>query len=200
MLEGILDSVDMMKVMMFVILGCVFVIINKFNARLAQKVINKYTPKTTNYRIGIIGNPVGLEKQAQAIVENALETFLRIGGNVLKTNIILKVPTNKGLFEVVRPLAEKYKIGLVGVQAYKEDNDTRKPEEKLDDMIYVEGWSRAGDESQQFLRNVDQLIYLVGRTENEVCMNEYRDFSKAKLKYDLAIPEYKRPVESANMN
>ncbi|EDR27964.1 hypothetical protein EDI_011710 [Entamoeba dispar SAW760] len=200
MIEDFISYNDLLKIIGVIIVCVVMYFINGFNKNLARKLANKIQIGNTKFKIGIIGDIIGYENNAKVVIEKALNTFVRIGGNVLQTNVIVKTPSKRGILDVVRPIAEQFNIHMVGIHFIPEVIDTRKKREILDDEIDVPNWKKNGDESSTFLKNVDQLILLVGKTNDEVSMKEFDTFKGAKVRYDLCSPNFTQPTRCENIN
>ena len=196
MFDNLFENEDAPKIFGMIIAVVMMVVINKLVKKCSQKLLDKYKPGSTNFRIGIVGDIRGKEIKAKKVIDGCLNTFVKIGGNVMKTNVMLKISQNKELVTLVKELAEKYKIQIIGIKFgdkhYMEDDE-------CEAIIEVEDYKQYGDESRTFFKNIDQLIYLQGEHEDKLSEVEYRAFKDGKIHYDLNQLEFTKPVAHENM-
>ena len=185
-----------MLIGMVVVVILVF-IINTIVKKCSSKMMSNWKSASTNLKIGIIGDVKGYEKNATKVIDNCFNTFVTIGGNTMKTNVSLKISSNKQLVNVIKPLAKKYNISLIGI-AFGEERYLK--EEECEKIITVEEYQKAGDESQEMLKNIDQLIYLVSKTNDPISFNEFKQFKGSKIRYDLYNADFTKPSLHENMN
>ncbi|ELP86236.1 hypothetical protein EIN_111900 [Entamoeba invadens IP1] len=198
MFDNLMDSSDVMKLLGVLIFLLIMFYVNGFNKRIAKKLSNRIQGANSNFQMGVIGDITGYETQAKTVIDHALETFVRIGGNVMKTSVVVKHPTQGNISEVVVPIAQKYKLKTIGVKCLPNHLELRSTKDisKVDEELVVNNWNQFGDESQTFLKSVDQLILLTGKHEDKISLAEFEKFTGAKVRYDLALPNFMTPVTS----
>ena len=157
-MSDLFESGDFFKIMVLGIVLLFMFVMKKYSTNLAKSFSEKWKVGDTNFKIGIIGNVKGSEKNARIVIENAIKTFVEIGGNVMKTNVIVKsTDYDYGLNSIIKELSQIYNIELVAIQNSKEI----KEDKSFNKIIEVPNWKKQGDESKIYLNNVDQLIFSI---------------------------------------
>ena len=196
MISELIESGDFNKILGMIFAVIITVVINKAVKKCSKKLLDKYKPGSSNFRIGIIGDIRGNEIKASKVIDGCLSTFVKIGGNVMQTNVILKISDNEPVVKMVKPLLQKYNIKPIGI---KFGNKQFLKEEECEGIIVVDDYEKKGDESKIFFKNVDQLIYLQGDHEDAMAKKEYDEFPRGKIHYDLNKTDYCKPVDHKNM-
>ena len=189
-----------MKILSLLIACLIIYLLVRFNKVVIEKIMGKFfgSGAAFKYRIGFTGDVKGCEKQAREVVEAAISMFIKIGGNPSSTQIVLKTPSKKGLIDIIRPIAESHGLQIVGIHFVPGNIDTRRKHEIFDKEIDVSSYKMPGDESSTFLKNIDQLIYLSAKSNDEIALKEFDDYTGPKMKYDLNRPEYMKAYDARN--
>ncbi|KAL7720144.1 hypothetical protein QTN25_002664 [Entamoeba marina] len=196
--ESFMSYNDLWKIVAMCAALVVMYFINVFNKKLVNKFTNTLSSNTPTLRLGIVGDVIGSEERARSIIESAVKKFKAISKDKAQLQLVVKTPSKRGVLKIVKSIAEKEQVSILGIHFIPGVVDNRKDAEKLSNEITVRNWKKIGDESATFLKNIDQLLLLIASTNDQASIGEYNDYTGPKVRYDLLNNDYMRPTHSSD--